>query len=74
LCRAVDKIGDTVDFLLSAMQDLAAARRFLERTINLHRLPDKICIDKKGVHIAGIRSVKVDDCVHIEFAPEQISE
>ena len=36
LYRAVDRVGDTVDFPLTAKRDLAAARRFLERAINLH--------------------------------------
>ena len=31
-----------VDFLLAAKRNLAAARRFLERAINLHDLPAKI--------------------------------
>ena len=39
LYRAVDKTGDTVDFLLTAKQDKAAAQRYLERAINLHGLP-----------------------------------
>src|SRR5450756_608782 len=34
LYRGVDRAGDTVDFLLTAKRDLAAARRFLERAIN----------------------------------------
>ena len=42
LYRAVDKAGETVDFLLSGRGDLAAARRKLERAINLHGLPEKI--------------------------------
>ena len=46
--RAVDKAGDTVDFLLTAKRVLAAARRYLERAINLHGLPEKITIDKSG--------------------------
>lgn len=33
LYRTVDRDGDTVDFLLTAKRDLAAARRFLERAI-----------------------------------------
>jgi transposase-like protein len=42
LYRAVDKSGDTEDFLLTDKRDLAAARRYIERTINLHGLPEKI--------------------------------
>ena len=33
LYQAVDRAGDTVDFLLTAKRDMAAARRFLERAI-----------------------------------------
>ena len=40
LYRAVDKLGDTVNLLLSAKRDLAAARRYLECAINLHGLPE----------------------------------
>ena len=57
LYRAVDKAGDTVDFLLTAKRDRAAARRYLERAINLHGLPQKITIDKSGANRAAIRSV-----------------
>ena len=39
LYRAVDRAGDTVGFLLTAKRDRAAARRFLERAINLHDVP-----------------------------------
>jgi transposase-like protein len=64
---AVDKSGDTVDFLLTAKLDLTAARRYLERAINLHGLPDKITIDKSGANAAAIRSVNDDACVDIEL-------
>ena len=60
LCRAVDRQGDTVDFLFSAKRDLTAARRFLERAIGLHGLPEKITIDKSGANIAAIQSVIAD--------------
>jgi transposase-like protein len=65
LYRAVDRDGDTVDFLLTARRDLAAARRFLERAINLHDVPEKITIDKSGANTAAIESVKTDACVDI---------
>ena len=41
LYRAVDADGQTIDFLLSAKRDAAAARRFLERAIGLHSVPPK---------------------------------
>ena len=65
LYRAVDRAGDTVDFLLTTKRDKAAARRFLERAINLHGLPEKITIDKSGANTAAIESVKADACVDI---------
>ena len=65
LYRAVDRDGDTVDFLLTAKRDKAAARRFLERAINLHGLPAKITIDKSGANTSAIESVKADACVDI---------
>jgi transposase-like protein len=49
LYRAVDRLGHTVDFLLTAKRDHAAARRFFERAIGLHDVPEKITIDKSGV-------------------------
>ena len=67
LYRAVDKTGDTVDFLLTAKRDLAAARRYLERAINLHGLPEKITIDKSGANTAAIRSINADACLDIEL-------
>jgi putative transposase len=67
LYRAVDKAGDTVDFLLTAKRDKAAARRYLERAINLHGLPEKITIDKSGANTAAIHSVNVDACLDIEL-------
>ena len=65
LYRAVDRASDTVDFLLTAKRDLAAARRFLECAIDLHDVPESITIDKSGVNTAAIESIKTDACVDI---------
>ena len=65
LYRAVDRAGDTVDFLLPAKRDKAAARRFLECAINLHSVPEKLTIDKSGANTAAIESLKVDAFVDI---------
>ena len=67
LYRAVDKTGDTVDLLLTAKRDKAVARRFLDRAINLHGLPEKITIDKSGANTAAIHSVNEDACLDIEL-------
>ena len=59
----VDRAGDTVDLLLTAKRDLAAARRCPARAINLHDVPDKITTDKRGADTAAIESVKAVACV-----------
>jgi transposase-like protein len=45
LYRAVDKQGNTVDFLLSGHRDIEAARRLFTRAINKHGAPEKITVD-----------------------------
>ena len=48
LYRAVDGHGKTVDFLVSAKQDKAAALRFFNKATRLHGVPDKVVIDRSG--------------------------
>jgi transposase-like protein len=60
LYRAVDRLGHTVDFLLTAKRDQAAARRFFERAIGLHDVPEKITIDKSCANTAAVRSMFAD--------------
>lgn len=67
LYRAVDKLGHTVDFLLTAKRDHAAARRFFERAIGLHDVPEKITIDKSGANTAAVHSMIADSGVEIEL-------
>jgi putative transposase len=45
LYRAVDKQGQTIDFLLTEHRDKEAALRFLKKAIRRHGLPEKITID-----------------------------
>ena len=66
LYRAVDKVGDTIDFLLRAKRDHAAARAFFERAIDLHGVPEKIAIDKSGSNTAAIVSIQSDSGLPIE--------
>ena len=60
LYRAVDRDGNTVDFLLRAKRDHAASRAFFERAIDLHGVPEKITIDKSGANTAAITSIHAD--------------
>jgi putative transposase len=60
LYRAVDREGHTVDFLLTAKRDAAAARRFLERAIALHGEPEKVTIDKSAANTAAIVGYNVE--------------
>jgi len=53
--------------LLTAKRDVAAARRFLERAIDLNGLPDKITIDNSGANTAAIQSIQLDCGVDIEL-------
>jgi len=60
LYRAVDKSGATVDFLLRAKRDHAAAGAFFERAIGLHDVPEKVPVDRSGSNKAAIVSIQAD--------------
>ena len=55
LYRAVDKEGQTIDFLLTPNRDRDAAEAFLHKAIRTQRLPEKITIDKSGSNTAAIQ-------------------
>jgi transposase-like protein len=67
LYRAVDKLGQTVDFLLTAHRDVGAARRFFERAIDLHDVPTSITIDKSGANTAAVRGPIANSGAAIEL-------
>ncbi len=53
--RAVDKSGQTVDFLLTEHRDRDAALRFLSKAIRRHRVPETVTIDGSEASAAAIR-------------------
>ena len=59
LYRAVDKEGNTVDFMLSEKRDELSARAFFEKAIGSNGLPDKVTMDKSGANKAGIDTINL---------------
>src|ERR671927_1263338 len=55
LYRAVDKHGQTIDFLLTEHRDTEAALRFLKKAIRRNGLPEIITIDGSDANEAAIR-------------------
>jgi transposase-like protein len=56
LYRAVDKTGQTIDFLLTEQRHEKAAKRFLTKAIRRHGVPAKSTIDGSEANAAAIRS------------------
>src|SRR6267143_3946829 len=56
LYRAVDKTGQTIDFLLTEQRDEEAALRFLKKAIGCHRVPEKITIHGSAANEAAIKT------------------
>jgi transposase, IS6 family len=62
LYRAVDSSGATIDFLLTAKQDAAAARRFLAKALGQqnHPAPRVINTDKDAAYPPAIVQLKAE--------------
>ena len=55
LYRAVDKHGQTIDFLLTEHRDTEAALRFLQKAVRRNGLPEPITIDGSDANEAAIK-------------------
>ena len=55
LYRAVDKTGQTIDFLLTEHRNQEAALQFLKKAIRRHGVPEKITIDGSEANEAAIK-------------------
>lgn len=62
LYRAVDKNGNTIDFMLSKKRDKKAALKFFIKAIGSSGMPDKVTIDKSGSNKAAL------DHINLAFA------
>lgn len=65
LYRAADKHGKTVDFLLTAKRDMAAAKRFFDKAMEANGDPDKVTMDKSGANKAATDEINADRAVPI---------
>ena len=52
LYRAVDKYGDTIEFMVSRKRDAAAAKAFFRKALKGNRMPYRVNIDKSGANKA----------------------
>ena len=81
LYRAVDKFGNTVDFLLTKRRMKGSAQKFLNKAIGNNSKPRVINIDKSGANKSGIRSInrelltvkriKIQQCKYLNNIVEQ---
>ncbi len=58
--RAVDKQGQTIDFLLTTTRDTQAALRFLRKAIGQNGKPSLVNIDQSGANQAGLKQYNRD--------------
>jgi len=57
LYRAVDKEGNTIDFLLTSRRNEKAAKRFIKRAMKNNGVPEKITIDGSAANKTAIQSI-----------------
>src|SRR3954447_9184515 len=62
LYRAVDSTGQTIDFLLTAQRDKAAAKRFFQRALqgSANVMPRVINVDKNAAYPAAVHELKAE--------------
>ena len=65
LYRAVDSVGNTLDFMLSAKRNTKAAKRFLRKVLNAaHTIePRVITVDKNAAYPPAISDLKADEAL-----------
>jgi putative transposase len=60
LYRALDKDGNTVDFLLRARRDTLAARRYFEKSIAHDGVPETVTIDQRRSNLAALKAINAE--------------
>jgi transposase-like protein len=60
LYRAIDKQGRTVDFLLAAKRDVAAAKRFFQKAMRQNGAPRVITLDAYAASHSAVRELRAE--------------
>jgi transposase, IS6 family len=73
LYRALDSTGQTIDFLLTAKRDTAAAKRFLRRAIDAsgNPMPRVMNVDKNPAYPAAVEAMRADGTIPRRVALRQ---
>ena len=68
LYRAVDSMGDTLDFMLSAKRDGKAAARFFRKVLKAKHTqkPRVITVDKNAAYPVAVEALKADETLAVE--------
>ena len=74
LCRAVDKEGKTVHFVLTAQRDKDAALRFFFKAIKASGVREKATMDKSGANKAAMDEINAQGEIPIIERRSQIPE
>jgi putative transposase len=59
LYRAVDKEGNTIDFMLSEKRDRPSVLKFFKKAMGSSGMPDKVNIDKSGSNTAALERINL---------------
>jgi transposase-like protein len=73
LYRALDSTGQTIDFLLTAKRDTAAAKRFLRKAIEAsgNAMPRVMNVDKNPAYPAAVEALKAEGTIPQRVALRQ---
>ena len=65
LYRAIDSMGQTIDFLLTARRDTAAAKRFLRKAVDAsgNAMPRVMNVDRNPAYPAAVEALKREGAI-----------
>jgi transposase-like protein len=67
LYHAVDRAGQTVDFLLSQHRDIAAAKRFFRQAVEKRGVPEKVTLDGYTASHEAVAQFQEEDILPVQL-------